>query len=407
LSQEYATALKSNPMLAVSGGHRLLGLDALRGFAAIYVVVYHATTQAPHDETALLLRWLAGPFRALVHYGYISVFLFFVISGFCIHLRWAKAQAAGRTVKLDFVPFWRRRLRRLYPPYLAALVLFLAVAAYADGVQFTRFYLYDLVLHLTMLHNMDAHTAYGINGVFWTLAIEEQLYLAYFLLLFLRRKWGWGTTITCCAAARVLWLVLSIVLKNRYGFFLPVNESAAAHWFTWALGALSVEAAVGLVVLPRWCRSWRVGLPALAAAAVLAYVQETIKLQWYVHDGVWLLTHPLWAIGLFVLVNRVVAAELAGRLWRNAPRLWHWGAHIGIFSYSLYLTHQLVMLEIWRFTSRGLPGLLVAVFIMTPLSVACAWLFFCLFERPFMPHGARAVAARPNLGGPSGEPVSA
>jgi peptidoglycan/LPS O-acetylase OafA/YrhL len=393
-------------MLAVSGGHRLRGLDALRGFGAIYVVIYHAVTQAPHDESAFLLRWLGVPFRALVHYGYVSVFMFFVISGFCIHLYWAKAQAAGREARLDFVPFWRRRVRRLYPPYLAALALFLAVAAYADGVRFTAFYLYDLVLHLTMLHNMDGQTAYGINGVFWTLAIEEQLYLAYFLLLFLRKRRGWTTVIACTLAARVGWLVLSILIKNKYGFFMPVNESAAAHWFTWALGALSVEAAFGLITLPRWCRSWRVGLPALLAAAGLAYLQENVQMSWYAHDGVWLLTHPLWAVGLFVLVNRVVAAEVSGRLWQRAPRLWDWGARIGIFSYSLYLTHQLVMLEIWRFMSTGLPGIVVAVLIMTPLSVGFAWLFFWFCERPFMPRPGPAVAPNPNLSTQTGEPVS-
>src|SRR5205085_7297370 len=103
-----------------------------------------------------------------------------------------KARAAGRPAQLDFIPFWRRRLWRLYPPYLFALILFLAIAALADGATFTRSSLYDLVLHLLMLHNLDSHTAYGINGVFWTLAIEEQLYLAYFLLLFLRQRWGCG-----------------------------------------------------------------------------------------------------------------------------------------------------------------------------------------------------------------------
>src|SRR5205085_11997013 len=119
--------------------------------------------------------------------------------------------------------------------------------------------------------------------------------------------------------------------------------------------ALSVEAAFGLVTLPRWCRSWRVCLSALAAAAVLAYVQETIKLTWYVHDGVWLLTHPLWAVGLFVLVNRVVAAELSGRLWRVWPRGWRWGGRIGPGHFSAYLTDEPVVFEMLRFTSSSIP----------------------------------------------------
>ncbi len=388
---------------------RLYGLDALRGGAALYVVSYHAVTQSPRDEAGLLMRWLAMPVRAVVQYGYLSVFLFFIISGFCIHLHWAKAQAAGgHNAPPAFVPFWRRRLRRLYPPYLCALLLFLAVAAFTNGISFTRFYVYDTVLHLLMLHNLDSQTAYSINGVFWTLALEEQLYLAYFGLLFLRRRWGWRTALACCLGARVGWLLLSLVVKNRYGFFLPVNEAAAAHWFTWALGAVGVEAACGLFVLPRWCRSWRVALAALAAAAGLAYLQENIRLTWYVHDGMWLLTHPLWAVGLFVLVNRVVTAELTGRLGRNAPRLWRWSASIGLFSYSLYLTHELVLLEIWRFTGRGIPGFVVAILIMMPLSVAAAYLFFRFCERPFLPLSARAASVgEPTLNGQTSEPVSA
>ena len=407
MAETCVPAPKSNSLLAVGGGYRLRGLDALRGFAALYVVVYHAVTQTPPDALSRFWLWLGVPVRAVVHYGYTSVFLFFVISGFCIHLHWTKAQASGRPTNLDFVPFWRRRLWRLYPPYLLALILFLAVAALADGATLTRAYLYDLVLHLLMLHNLDSHTAYSINGVFWTLAIEEQLYLAYFLLLFLRQRWGWRRTLACCAAARVGWLLLSLVIKNTYGVFLPVNEAAAAHWFTWALGALGVEAAFGLVVLPRWCRSWRVCLTALAAAAVLAYVQETIKLSWYVHDGVWLLTHPLWAVGLFVLVNRVVAAEVTGRLWQVWPRVWRWGASIGLFSYSLYLTHELVMLEIWRFTSRGIPGLLVALLIMPALSLAFAWCFFWFCERPFLPRRTTILATTTPISAQGSEPVSA
>jgi peptidoglycan/LPS O-acetylase OafA/YrhL len=392
------------PLLSTTGGYRLRGLDALRGFAAIYVVLYHAVTQAPRDEGWLASRWLAAGVRGFVHYGYVSVFLFFVISGFCIHLHWAKAQAEGRTPHIDFGLFWRRRFKRLYPPYLLALVLYLTVAALADGATFTTFNLYDLVMHLFMVHNFDPRTTYGISGVFWTLAIEEQLYLAYFLLLFLRRRWGWRVTLVVCLAARLGWFLLSLTIKNHTGYFLPSSESAAAHWFTWALGALSVEAAFGLVVLPRWCRSWRVGAPALVAAAALALVQENVPMAWYWHDALWLVTHPLWAVGLFVLVNRIVAAELTGRLWAAWPRLWRWGAGVGIFSYSLYLTHELVMLEIWRFCGRGLPGFLVAILIMTPLSLGFGRLFFWFCERPFMPRPTRPVEI---LAPQTGEPLSA
>ena len=132
-----------------------------------------------------------------------------------------------------------------------------------------------------------------------------------------------------------------------------------------------------------------------------------MKLAWYVHDGVWLLTHPLWAVGLFILVNRVVAAELSGRLWQVWPRVWRWGATIGLFSYSVYLTHELVMLEIWRFTGLRIPGLVVAVLIMPALSVAFAWCFFWFCERPFLPRRTPTPVPPAPLNAQGSEPVSA
>ncbi|HEU4433174.1 MAG TPA: acyltransferase, partial [Pyrinomonadaceae bacterium] len=133
---------------------RLRSIDALRGIAALGVVLYHAVEQGP--------KWLPNnlfdyPVRALQFvssFGYIGVFLFFVISGFCIHLQWAKARATGVEPDIRFGPFWKRRLRRLYPPYVIALGLFLLITAIKSEVSLTHFFFYDLVMHLLMLHNL-------------------------------------------------------------------------------------------------------------------------------------------------------------------------------------------------------------------------------------------------------------
>ena len=120
---------------------RLRGIDALRGIAALGVVFYHAVEQG---EKFLPHNFLQYPVRAaqtLSSFGYISVFLFFVISGFCIHLQWAKAQAAGVEPEIRFGAFWKRRLRRLYPPYIIALLLFLLLTASTTGINFTHFFL--------------------------------------------------------------------------------------------------------------------------------------------------------------------------------------------------------------------------------------------------------------------------
>src|SRR4030095_3619497 len=145
---------------------------------------------------------------------------------FCIHLQWAKTRAAGKTPQINFGPFWKRRIRRLYPPYLITLAGFLVMMAFTTGIDVTHFFVYDLLLHVLRLHNLERHACYSINGVFWTLAIEEQLYLAYFLLLFLRTRWGWGPTLLICALARVAWFFFSHGVWIMLGVGLPVPEAA-------------------------------------------------------------------------------------------------------------------------------------------------------------------------------------
>src|SRR5215211_910502 len=188
---------------------RLRGIDALRGAAAMGVVVYHAVEQGQHVLPNNLLQYPVRLVQFASSFGYIGVFLFFVISGFCIHLQWARTKAAGFQPEIRFSSFWKRRIRRLYPPYMIALLLFLLMTAATVGLSLTQFFFYDLGMHLLMLHNLDPKTCYTINGVFWTLAIEEQLYLAYFLLLFLRVRWGWGVTIGACLFARLGWMLFS------------------------------------------------------------------------------------------------------------------------------------------------------------------------------------------------------
>lgn len=65
---------------------RLQAIDALRGIAALGVVFYHAAWQSGSALPANILHWPVKLLLFLSSFGYIGVFLFFVISGFCIHI---------------------------------------------------------------------------------------------------------------------------------------------------------------------------------------------------------------------------------------------------------------------------------------------------------------------------------
>lgn len=361
---------------------RLRSIDALRGIAAIGVVLYHLVGQnnAPQN----LLKYPVRLLETTSSFGYIGVFLFFVISGFCIHLQWAKAQASGQPANIHFGTFWKRRIRRLYPPYIIALVLYLGLTAITVGINVSRFFVYDVGMHLLMLHNLDPKTCYSINGVFWTLAIEEQLYLAYFVLLFLRQRWGWTMTLVVCLLARVGWMIFSHVVWVKTGAGIPVPEAAASHWFTWALGAIAVEAMFGLIQLPRWSRNMLLASVLIVGASVLSYFLPGISKDTPWHNISWFLIHPMWGLGFFIVVNRAVAAEMKWLRQLNLPAIVSVFATLGVFSYSIYLIHELVIMQSWRFVSPNLSHLPNVFLIVLPATILSAWVFFWFCEKPYM-----------------------
>jgi peptidoglycan/LPS O-acetylase OafA/YrhL len=370
--------------MKASSTTRLRSIDALRGIAALGVVFYHAVEQTDKVVPSGLLQYPVRLLQYASSFGYVGVFLFFVISGFCIHLQWARARANNEKPDVRFGPFWKRRLRRLYPPYLITIALFLFITALSVGINVTHFFVYDLGLHLLMLHNLDPKTCYSINGVFWTLAIEEQLYLAYFLLLFLRKRWGWILTLAICLAARLGWMVFSHVVWLKSGIGVPVPEAAASHWFTWALGAIGVEAWFGLVKLPKWTRNLTLAAVLIVGASIISTMLPSIPKETYWHDFGWFVMHPIWGLGFFMIVNRAVIAEDGWLRSLKMPTLISVFATLGVFSYSIYLTHELTIMQSWRWTNPQSWQAQNVLLVTIPATLLFAWVFFWFCERPFM-----------------------
>jgi peptidoglycan/LPS O-acetylase OafA/YrhL len=348
------------------------------------VVLYHALGQGASVVPNNFSKYPAGVVQFGASFGYIGVFLFFVISGFCIHLQWARSRAAGGVESIRFGPFWKRRIRRLYPPYLIALFLYLLLTAVSQGLNLSHFFIYDVSLHLLMLHNLDPKTCYSINGVFWTLAIEEQLYLAYFLLLFIRSRWGWTVTLLACLVVRGGWMAFSHGVWLKTGIGVPVPEAAASHWFTWALGAIGVEAMFGLIQLPSWLKNLKLATLLIIGASGISYFLPVIPKELVWHDLAWFLIHPLWGLGFLIVVNRAVMAEDEWTKAFKLPALISIFATVGVFSYSLYLTHELTLMQAWRFTNYNWPHLLNLSLIVVPSTIFFAWIFFWFCEKPFM-----------------------
>jgi peptidoglycan/LPS O-acetylase OafA/YrhL len=148
---------------------RLGSLDALRGIAALSVMLLHFTTDFHRDF---------GPTRiSSITWGYgaYGVHLFFLISGFVILMT---AERSKRPY--DFVV---SRFSRLYPPYWAAIVLttILLIALPTIGAPEAPHLLRRAVVDLTMFQSWIG--VGSVDSVYWTLQVEMSFYLILLILI--------------------------------------------------------------------------------------------------------------------------------------------------------------------------------------------------------------------------------
>jgi peptidoglycan/LPS O-acetylase OafA/YrhL len=392
---------------------RLVSVDVLRGLAAFGVLIYHVQHLGKDDLAALSPRYYAFLPIELCSMG---VMLFIVISGFCIHMAVARSLARGEGVKADWGKFWRRRIYRLYPPYLAALALSLLIY-YAVGPNDRSVYEritslpWDLATHLLMIHNLFRDYIFGAgDGDFWSLGLEEQLYALYALFLIFHRRLSCIRAVYVVAAVTLAWkLGVHVVTHHAgtraadftvgWGPFVLGNWAdgwAFSYWFAWVIGAVAAEAYTGALVLPRWCYQYR-SLWALVATWLLLdwrVLHRVLESSWLAAllggdrlpralYPLELLAEPVFALACFVLINCWVRAEGQGQFqgW-PARRL----AALGLMSYSLYLTHTPVLRlgENLLDLDDSLGSVVIRYAVLVPVCLAFAVVFFLVIERRFL-----------------------
>jgi peptidoglycan/LPS O-acetylase OafA/YrhL len=138
---------------------RLLEIDVLRGFAAVFVVMFHYTMGTGHLEK-------------IFNAGFMGVELFFIISGFVIFMTLNKINNAKE--------FVLGRVARIYPPYWFCVTLYAVVKLYFNQASFNIAFLKVYVANLTMMQTFFHQGS--IDAVYWTLLIELTFYLFAVLL---------------------------------------------------------------------------------------------------------------------------------------------------------------------------------------------------------------------------------
>jgi peptidoglycan/LPS O-acetylase OafA/YrhL len=373
-------------------------IDALRGAAALAVVLYHARGLFFIGGTRALAHGLhldLGTLQALVvqplAYGWLGVELFFVLSGYCIHRSEARRLAKDPSHRLAVGTFALRRIWRIYPTYVCALVLSAAADVFLvlRGMRQPGEIPNSWWTFAASVSSLQGYVApqFSSNQVFWTLSVELHLYAAYPLLHWISRRWGPGRALLVPAIASAAYVAVDLVLGlARFFPFRSVNGPVfIPFWFTWAVGMYLAECEVGRAALPR---SWKwLGWGGAAVGAVMVALGRlgVAELGWAVAFG----GLVQWG------VSPKGASALAGIFGRALSRL-------GLFSYSIYAIHVPVLLFLagWVTPHWEKSANIGLMLLATMAAIPAAWICFQVVERwsliwPIL--GERTPPARPQV----------
>lgn len=355
---------------------RVGGLDGLRAIAVIVVLLFHLTPGAAIG-------------------GYLGVDIFFVVSGFIITRLLLIEQLSTGGIRLG--AFWLRRARRLLPA-LVLLLLVCSTAALAVGGDVLVGLAGQLVSSLTFSSNWYfiatgsdyfAGTAPELFRNLWSLAVEEQFYLLWpLVLLFVVLKLSRGGRIALLTAATAA-SALAMALLLVPGSPTSVYYGTGTHAFGLTLGAL-------LAVVSRWWPTRTLEWPrgtrrGLGVAGIVALAGLLVLSAVMPGDADWTYRGGLLAVAVLTAVliaAFLVPASPLARAVDVAPLRW-----VGERSYGIYLWHWpvVVLLAAALPTWTGDPVLAwVLGGIAAVITVVAAALSFRFVETPIRRDGFRA-----------------
>jgi len=369
-------AAASNPLAG-----RLPGLDGLRGLAILMVMAVHfvgnATPLTPAERFAVKLS----------SYGVLGVDLFFVLSGFLITGLLLDARGDPHY----FRNFYARRTLRIFPLYYLVLALLFLVlprmAALPLPLEESRVHQAWLWTY-TANFFIAAKAAWALPYVshFWSLAIEEQFYLAWPLVVFaVRRETLERICLAGIGAALALRIALSLGGTSELSISVltpcrldaicagallaaVARREGGAAWLLRRAGAAALAAGGAALLVSAFCAATRMGLP------VLHPLRGTL--------------YAIFFGALLLLVARPREEGLLARAFQA-----RWLRTLGKYSYGLYIYQGLLAFHVAELRAQDrLAALLgsnaAAMATQAALgvlaSLALAALSYELFEKRFL-----------------------
>lgn len=340
---------------------RYASLDLWRGVASLWVMLHHNFGNVMEHGVSVhsSLRWLL----VIAEWGWLGVPLFFVISGYCIASNVYRIRNSTRTS----TAFFRDRCLRIYPTYWAACLL--AGLLCLVCAPFSRLpasdalpgSLLQLVCNVFLLEPYFGLEEKRYLLVAWTLWYELGFYAMFAGALFLRRK---GVRTLWLVACGVGLAVLGTLNSSHFGLFYLLR-----HWGIFLCGAL-----VFLALLRQETHN-REPMAILAVVGSFAVV-GSLWLEGLERIG--FLAGAGFSIALFLLHK--FDTRISSAKW------FRWLGAVGIFSYSLYLSHIPIGGRAVNFLTRLFPetsaSYLIVQFGASAAAIGGAWLLYRFCEEP-------------------------
>lgn len=356
---------------------RIPDLDGLRGIAILLVCLFHFNSVA--TTPGLFGRLVDTLFLHL----WFGVDLFFVLSGFLITKILLEAKGSASY----FSAFYMRRVLRIFPLYYLTLLVYLFVSIvrqlhtgqpqdYTTQLAFW-FYLQNWAILW--------HRAIGVIGHFWSLAVEEQFYLGWPLLIYwLSRR---GLKRLCLALIAVAFFVKLAILF----FQLPSPDLSVYASYTLTPARLDTLAIGGLAAL--LVTSGREGFRSgfllglcLVPAAILLFVESVGgQTKFWFKAVEYSMLAPLFGVFVARSAFRSSKRGLAEMFLRSRPL-----QAAGKFSYAMYVVHWPlhIFMSAWaaEIIVRQPPGLqtpakIAYILLAILVTYALGWISWHLIEK--------------------------
>jgi len=321
--------------------NRLVEVDALRGVAALAVVLFHYTTR--FNE---LFGWNPLPAISFPD-GHFGVNLFFIISGFVIFMTLEKTSRP-----MDFVV---SRFSRLFPAYWAAILLTFSITHWL-GLPDKLVDAPTAFANIPMIHGL--FSIQHVDSVYWTLEVELLFYCGMFTLY----RLGCLNRIHLALLSLLVLRLAYFILNRVWGIELSWTLSHLLNlkfipWF--ALGI-----SIYLFISRNGKESWK--KPGLTASSAILCL---------------LIVDSLFLALLATVLATAVYLAASGRasLLRHGILVW-----LGSISYPLYLLHENIGWSLLlQLQSRGV-STDVAIVIGIAVSLVMATALTYLIEQPAM-----------------------